>query len=100
MFVMANLLETTAIIISKVLTIYWWVLLIAVLLSWVNPDPYNPIVRFLRMTTEPVFDWVRRTMPFTMVGMLDLSPLVVFFLIWFCQLFVVRTLLDLSLRLR
>ena len=100
MFVIGNLLQGLAIVLGKVLWLYSIVVMIAVLISWVSPDPFNPIVQFLRSVTEPVFDWVRRYLPFTVIGMIDLSPLVVFFLIQLCQLVVVRSLLDLSLRLR
>ena len=100
MFVIGNLLQGVAMVLDKVLWLYSLVVMIAVLISWVSPDPFNPIVQFLRAVTEPVFDWVRRHLPFTVVGMVDLSPLVVFFLIRLCQMAVVRSLLDLALRLR
>lgn len=100
MFVISNLLQTAAVILDKVLWLYSIIVMIAVLIQWVNPDPYNPIVRMLRAVTEPVFAWVRRRLPFVMVGMLDLSPIVVFLGIWFLQMFLVRTLLDVALRLR
>ena len=64
-------------IIHMILTAYMWVVIISALLSWVNPDPYNPIVRFLRNVTEPVFYWIRRRLPFVVVGGFDLSPILV-----------------------
>ena len=100
MFVIGNLLQGVAMVLDKVLWLYSLVVMIAVLISWVSPDPFNPIVQFLRSVTEPVFEWVRRHLPFAVVGMIDLSPLVVFFLIRLCQVVVVRSLLDLGLRLR
>ena len=100
MFVIGNLLQGLALVLGKVLWLYNIVVMIAVLISWVSPDPFNPVVQFLRSVTEPVFGWVRRHLPFTVVGMIDLSPLVVFFLIQLCQVVVVRSLLDLGLRLR
>ena len=100
MFVLGNLVEAIAVIASKVLWLYSFVIMIAVLISWVSPDPFNPIVRILRSVTEPLFDWIRRRLPFTMVGVLDLSPMVAFFGIFFLRMFLVQTLLDLSLRLR
>jgi len=54
-----------------------WVVIISALISWVNPDPYNPIVRFLRNATEPLFYRIRRWMPFVVVGGFDLSPILV-----------------------
>ena len=64
------------------LHIYMWVIIARALLSWVNPDPYNPIVRFLYNVTEPVMGWVRRRVPIVFGG-LDLSPLLVLLAIVF-----------------
>ena len=100
MFILGNFLHAIALILDRLLQIYSFVVLVAVLISWVNPDPYNPIIRFLRAATEPVFAWVRRRLPFTMVGMMDLSPIVVFFSIWFARLFLVNSLVDIASRLR
>ena len=96
MFILGNFIQAIAVILDRFLQIYNFVVLVAVLLSWVSPDPFNPIVRLLRMATEPVFNWVRRHLPFTMVGMLDLSPMAVFLFIWFLRIFLVTSLLDLS----
>jgi YggT family protein len=100
MFVIGNLLQAVAVILDRLLMIYNYVVLVAVLISWVSPDPFNPIVRFLRAATEPVFDWVRRHLPFSTVGMMDLSPILVFFAIWFGRMFLVNSLLDVAARLR
>ena len=100
MFVIGNLLQGVAMVLSKVLWLYGIVVMVAVLISWVSPDPFNPVVQFLRSVTEPVFAWVRQHLPFTVVGMMDLSPLVVFFLIQLCQTVVVGSLMELGLRLR
>lgn len=100
MFVMGNLLQAVASILDRVLWLYNIVIFIAVLISWVNPDPFNPVVQFLRAATEPVFRAIRRWMPFTMVGMIDLSPLVALVLIQLLQMVVVRSLFDLGTRLR
>ncbi|MCM0755857.1 YggT family protein [Desulfovibrio aminophilus] len=74
---MLDILAGVVNILHMVLTAYMWVVIISALLSWVNPDPYNPIVRFLRNVTEPVFYWIRRRLPFVVVGGFDLSPIVV-----------------------
>lgn len=100
MFVLSNLLQAVATILDQVLRLYSLVIMIAVLISWVHPDPFNPIVAFLRSVTEPVFNWVRQKMPFIQVGMIDLAPLVVFIGIQLIQMVVVRSLIDLSVRLR
>ena len=100
MFVIGNLVEAIAVVLGKVLWLYNLVIFVAVLISWVSPDPFNPIIQFLRSVTEPVFNWVRQKMPFTMVGMIDLSPIVVMVCIQLLQMVVVRSLFDLAVRLR
>ena len=100
MFVLANVVQAIAVILDRVLWLYSMVMLVAVLLTWVNPDPYNPIVRFLRAATEPVFGWVRRHLPFAVIGMLDLSPMVALLGLWFIRMVLVDSLLELSARLR
>lgn len=91
MFVAGNLLSALATVLDMVLEFYKWVVIIAALLSWVNPDPYNPIVQFLRKVTEPVFYPIRRAMGGFGLG-IDLSPLVVIVAIMFFQSFLVKTL--------
>ncbi len=79
-------------IISTILTIYMFVVIVAVLITWVNPDPYNPIVRILRQLTEPLFYRVRRLMPFLYQSGLDLTPIVVILAVSFLR-FVLPNLL-------
>jgi YggT family protein len=67
-------------------------------LSWVNPDPYNPIVRAIYAITEPVLSFLRRKFPL-MAGSIDFSPIVVVLAIVFLQRFVVRTIIDLANRI-
>ena len=100
MFVLGNLCQAVATILDKVLWLYSIVIMVAVLLSWVSPDPFNPIVQFLRSVTEPLFAWVRRHVPFAMVGMIDLSPIIIFLIIQLLQMVVVRSLFDFGYRLR
>ena len=100
MFVIGNAVEAVAYILGKVLWLYNIVIFISVLISWVSPDPFNPIIQFLRSMTEPVFEWVRRRFPFAIVGMIDLSPLIVMLIIQLLQMVVVRSLFDLAMRLR
>lgn len=100
MFVIGNLCQAVAMILDKVLWLYSIVVAVAVLVSWVSPDPFNPIVRFLRSVTEPIFGWVRRRLPFAVVGMVDLSPLVVIIAIQVLQMVAVRSLYELGFRLR
>jgi YggT family protein len=100
MFVLGNLFQALGMILGKLLWLYSWIVMIAVLLSWVSPDPFNPVVRVLRGMTEPVFEWVRRRVPFAVVGLIDLSPLIVLLLLWFLQQFLVPTFFELGARLR
>ncbi|MCU0581653.1 MAG: YggT family protein [Syntrophales bacterium] len=97
MFVIGNLIAVIAKLLNLALTIYMWIIIIRALLSWVNPDPYNPIVRFLYRVTEPVLSFVRRKLPFGSFG-IDFSPVIVILVIWLLQEFLVRTLLELSVR--
>lgn len=98
MFVMRNLLVAVATILDWVLWGYMWVLIIRALLSWVNPDPYNPVVRALYAITEPVLSFLRRKFPL-MAGSIDFSPIVAILVIVFLQRFVVRTLIDVASRI-
>jgi len=98
MFAVKHLLEALTSILDLALTVYMWIIIARALLSWVNPDPYNPIVRFLYNITEPVLGWVRRRVPLIFGG-LDLSPILVLLAIVFLQRFLISTLWDLAQRL-
>ncbi len=98
MFILGNLLQALAQLVHAGLTIYFWMLVIRVLLSWVSPDPFNPIVRFLSQATEPYLALFRRVIP--PIGMFDISPIAAILVLQVAQTFLVRTLVDLSLRLR
>ncbi len=98
MFILANFLNAVAYIIRTALDIYMWVIIARAVLSWVNPDPYNPIVNFLYRATEPVLSPIRRKMPY--LGGLDLSPLIVLLIILFLQKFLVSSLFDLVYSLK
>jgi YggT family protein len=100
MFVIANLLEALARIVDIVLTVYFWLILIRALLSWVNPDPYNLIVQFVYKLTEPVLYRIRKVLPLGFGIGIDLSPLIAFLIIIFLRTFLVKTLLQLSYYLR
>src|SRR4030042_5109702 len=97
LFVMGNLILALASIINICLTIYMWIIIIRALISWVSPNPYNPIVRFLYRATEPVLGQVRRFLPIGGMG-IDFSPLIVILAIYFLKLFLVRTLIHLAYR--
>ena len=97
MFVFGDLLISIATILDYLLGFYKWVVIIAALLSWVNPDPYNPIVRFLYSVTEPVFRPIRRLIGYRL-GPIDISPIIVILAIIFIQSFLVRTLIKVGYR--
>jgi YggT family protein len=78
-----------------IISIYIWVVIIAALVSWVRPDPYNPIVQTLYRLTEPVYAWIRRYIP-TVVGGIDLAPLIVIIGLQFIDLFLVKLLFGLA----
>jgi len=96
MFVLGNFVDALAAIINILLTIMYWLVLIRALISWVNPDPFNPIVQFLVRTTDPLLEPIRRLLP--PMG-IDISPIIVFFIIIFLQRFLVSSLYDLAFRL-
>ena len=95
MFVVSNLVLALARLISLLLEAYFWIIIARAVLSWVNPDPYNPIVRFLYAATDPVLYRVRRWLPVYFSG-IDFSPILVIAAIIFLQAFLVQSLLDLS----
>jgi len=99
MFALANFIGASAHVVDILLTIYYWLILIRAVISWVNPDPFNPLVQFLVKSTEPVLEPIRRILPAGLRFGIDISPLIVFLIIVFLKSFLVRTLVDWSLRL-
>lgn len=97
MFLFSNFFVALASAVDIILTFYLYIVLGRVIISWVNADPRNPIVRFLYSATEPLLYRVRRVVP--PMGGLDLSPLVLSAAIYFLNIFLVRTLVDLAQRL-
>jgi YggT family protein len=96
MFVARELLMTIAWLVEYLLWAYMWIIIIRALLTWVNPDPWNPIVRFLYQVTEPVLRPIRRLLPNTQI---DFSPLIVILAIMFLQRFLVQVLINAAYRL-
>ena len=97
MFILGNLIISLAHITDVVLTMLYWLILVRALISWVSPDPFNPIVQFLYRTTDPILNPLRRFLPATAI---DISPLIAFVAIVFIKSFLVATLLDLGYRLK
>ena len=98
MFIISNLLLAVAKILDILLSLYFWVIVVRAILSWVNVDPYNPVVKFLNSITEPVLYPIRRRMPDN-IGGIDFSPLVIILAIVFLQIAIVRSLTELALLL-
>jgi YggT family protein len=92
MFVMGNVLQGLATVLDTVLWLYMWVIIARALISWVNPDPWNPIVQFLERVTEPVLAPIRRWVGWRMG--IDLSPIIAILIISFLQIALVKTLSD------
>jgi len=93
MMVVATLIQAVATILSMVVDIYIWVVIIGALITWVEPDPSNPIVQILKRLTEPAYKFVRKYIP-TMIGGIDLSPIVIIIALQFFDLFVVKLLMQ------
>ncbi len=90
--ILANLVYAFVMAIHDILRIYMLILIVRAVISWVNPDPYNPIVRFLYEVTEPVLYRVRRAIPMPVTG-IDFSPMIVIIIIYFIDSFLVKTLI-------
>lgn len=93
--VLSTLIEALAQILSMVINIYIWVVIIAALITWVRPDPYNPIVQVLYKLTEPVYAKIRKVIP-TLLGGIDIAPILVILALKFIDLFAVRLLFGLA----
>jgi len=100
MVFLAFFFQALANVVDIGLTIYMWVVVIRAIISWVNPDPYNPVVVFLRRSTDPVLNPIRRRLPIALSRSgIDLSPLILLLGIIFLQKFLVNSLYELASRL-
>ncbi len=95
MLLFTNLIAAIAEVLHIVLTLYMYIIIVRAVLSWLNPDPYNQIIQFINRVTDPPLIWLRRTIP-TIVGGLDLSPIILIFAIIFLDHFIVDTLRQLA----
>lgn len=100
MIVVSNFLAAFAEVLQIILTIFYWLIIIRAIISWVNPDPFNPIVQFLYKTTEPILAPIRRILPVGFRFGIDLSPIIAFLIIIFLKSFLVRTLISIAVNLR
>ncbi len=87
---MSGILNGLADVLSQAMQLYMLAVFVAVVINLVGADPLNPIVKFFRRITEPLFQWIRRRLPFVVVGEFDLSPLIV----WGVEIFLQRALVD------
>lgn len=99
MIILANLLNAVAVVLNIVLNTLLFIVVLRAIISWVNPDPYNPIVRFLIGTTEPFLKHLRRFIP-NVAGRIDITPIVLILIIAFLQAFLVQTLSDYYIQMR
>lgn len=100
MFILANFLFALARLLDVALTIFYWLILIKAIISWVNPDPYNAIVQFLHKVTEPVLEPIRKMLPASLKFGIDISPIVAFLAIIFLKSFLVKTIIDFGVWLK
>jgi len=96
MFIFGYFIEALAKIIHYGLNIYLMIVFVSAMLSWVRPDPYNPIVRFVNQVTEPLLYQIRKRLPI-IYGGIDFSPIIIIFAIVFLDTFLVQSLFRLSL---
>ena len=99
MFVLGNFLEATAGVLGIVLQALQFLIIARAILSWVSPDPYNPIVQFIERTTEPILLPFRQLIPTYKIGV-DISPILALLFLYFLKLFAVQTLLGIAFRLK
>ncbi len=98
MFVVNNFMSAIAQLLDFLLTAYMWIIIGRAVISWVNADPDNPIVRFLYDATEPVLSRIRRWLPISFGG-IDFSPMILILAIMFLQSFFIATLRQLAIRM-
>lgn len=99
MFIIGNFILAIANVLDIVLGVYKWIIIIAAVVSWVNPDPYNPIVRFLYSVTEPALRPIRRLIGYRL-GPIDISPLIAILIILFIQKFLISSLIEIAYKIK
>ena len=87
-------------VLDTVLFLLMWIIIIRVVISWVNPDPWNPIVQFLSRVTDPILITIRNRIGFASAGGFDLSPIIAILIITFLQYAVVNNMKDIAMRLQ
>lgn len=95
MYIVGYFLLAAAKVMDVVLLFFMWVVVFRAVLSWVNPDPYNAIVRFINNVTEPVLYPIRSKLPMNYGG-IDFSPIIVILIVLFMRTFVVNSLMRIA----
>src|SRR3989449_4572269 len=98
MFVVGNLLSAVASVLDFLVQAIILVVFVNALLSWVRPDPSNPIVMFLDRVSDLVCNPIRRLFPTAYSG-IDFAPFIAMLALWLMQLFLVNTLRDVAVRM-
>ncbi|WP_104722384.1 YggT family protein [Helicobacter mesocricetorum] len=93
--VLGTFIEAVAQILSMIINFYIWIVIIAAIISWVRPDPYNPIVQILYKLTEPLYAKIRSFIP-TIIGGIDLTPFIIIIALHFINAFFVKLLFNLA----
>ncbi len=99
MIILGNFLLAIGEVLGGLLSLMVFVLIARAVISWVNPDPYNPIVRFLHSATDPLLKPLRRYIPLVGGG-IDITPIVLLFILYFLKIALVQTILDYAAQLR
>ena len=99
MFILSNFISSIARLLQIVFPVFYLLIFVRCILSWVNPDPSNPFVQFVHKTTEPLLAPIRRLFPIAWGIGIDLSPLLAFLILKFLEFFLIRTLFDLATRI-
>jgi len=100
MFIVGNILMGLSYVLDTVLFILMWIVIIRAVISWVNPDPWNPIVQFLSRVTDPILITIRNRIGFASAGGMDFSPIIAILIIMFLQYAVVDSIEGIAIRLR
>lgn len=95
MFVIGYFIKGIAVVLNLMISFYMFVIIVQAILSWVNPDPYNPIIRFFYSLTEPIYSRLRRRLPL-FYGGIDFSPMFVIIVLIFLREFLVNVLMTLA----
>lgn len=94
MEIFSTFISAIVTLLDQIIGLYIWVVIIAAVISWVRPDPYNPIVQVLYRLTEPVYAWIRRYIPTTFSGV-DFAPIILILALQFTRLFFIQLLYKL-----